>query len=253
MAIALRAAGTWTFGINTFSVPIPAAQLTGDLILLFASAKPHDSGRSVSGWTSPTNSSASSGTTAAGVDTGSMWGEIWYKEAASDTETDPTLTEGTPTWNVAGAVTYVFSKAANETWQEPVIFWAADEGSGTGISLTYSADPGGKAGDYVVLAAGINTDAMGPLTADLAPSWTGITFGTADPGIEGETTSGGDMSGHIMSRPVSSGTSSAAPTATGTGTASGGADRLISCFIRLRVTTPGSLLYRTRQRGRIVR
>ena len=114
--------------------------------------------------------------------------------------------------------------------------FGADEVTGTAISITYASDPGGVAGDYVMLAASINTDAMGPLTTDLTPAWTGITFGTADPGIEGESTTGGDQSEHYMSRPVSSCTSSAAPTATGTGTATGGADRLEGGFIRLRVT-----------------
>lgn len=236
MAIALRAAGAWSFGINSITPAIPAAQLTGDMMLLFAAGKPHDLGWSVSGWTSL--GSSSSGTTAAGVDTGSMKGQVWYKEATSDAEADPTVTEGSPAFNIAGAVVYVFSKGAGEVWEVPTAHWAADEASGTALSFTYSADPGGIAGDYVVLGAGINTDAMGPLTTDLVPVWTGITFGTADAGIEGETTSGGDMAGHIMSRPVSSGTSSAAPTSTGTGTASGGADRAISFFSRLRVTTP---------------
>lgn len=241
MAIALRAAGAWLFGTNSITPVIPAAQLTDDMMICIGTGKPHDAGMSVTGWTSL--GSGASGTTAAGVDTGSMKLQAWYKVAASDTETNPTITEGSPTWNVMGGVVYVLSKGAGETWDTPVIAFGGDESSGTGISITFGSDPGGAAGDYVVLAAGINTDAMGPLTADLSPSWTGITFGTADAGIEGETTSGGDMAGHIMSRPVSSGTSSAAPTATGTGTASGGADRLEACFIRLRVTVSSEVAW----------
>lgn len=236
MSIALRAAGTWSFGINSLTPAIPVAQLTGDMMLLIASGKPFDLGWSVAtaGWKALAR--GESGTTAAGVDTGSMALQVWYKEATSDTEADPTLTEGSPTFNVAGAIVYVLSKGAQDSWDVPQVVYGADEVSGTSISVTFGSDPGGKAGDYVVLACGINTDAMGPLTTDLTPSWTGITFGTADTGIEGETTSGGDMAGHIMSQPVSSGTSSAAPTATATGTASGGADRLEACFVRLRVT-----------------
>lgn len=238
MAITLRSgASAWAFGVNSFAPTIPAAQVTGDMMLLIVTGKPFDSAWTAPGdWTSL--GSAASGSTAAGVDTGSMKTEVFYKEAASDTETNPTVTEGTPAWNVVGAIVHVFAKGAGEVWSTPVAVFGADESSGTGISVTFGSDPGGIAGDYVSVSCGINTDAMGPLTTDLTPSWTGITFGTADAGIEGESTLGGDMAGHVMSRPVSSGTSSAAPTATGTGTASGGADRLEAAFVRLRVTTP---------------
>ncbi len=245
MAIALRGAGAWTFGINSFSAAIPAAQVTGDMMLFIVTGKGFDVGWSVSttGWASLGR--GQSGTTVAGVDIGSMACEVWYKEATSDTETDPTVTEGVPGWNIVGGAVCVFSKAANETWNTPAAVYGADETTGTALSFTYASDPGGLGGDYVFLGAGINTDSIGPLTTDLVPVWTGITFGTADTGIEGETISGGDMSGHYMSRPVTSGTSSAAPTSTGTGTATGGADRAESVFVRLRVQVQAaaSLLY----------
>lgn len=237
MAIARRGAGAWSFGINSITPTIPTAQEVGDMMLLIAVGKPYNLGWSVStaGWASLGR--GQSGTTGAGVDTGSMACEIWWKEATADPETNPTVTEGTPAFNVAGAAVCVFSKAAGDVWETPEITFGADETTGTSISIIFGADPGGIANDYVFLGCGINTDAMGPLTTDLTPSWTGITFGTADAGIEGESTSGGDMAGHYMSRPVNSGTSSAAPTATGTGTATGGSDKLEACFVRLRTTT----------------
>ena len=216
---------------------IPAAQVTGDMMIAIAAGKPFDLGwfQSEGGWTSLGR--GQSGTTAAGVDTGSMAVQVWYREATSDTEANSVLTESTPTWNVATGAVCVFSKGAGETWSTPVAVFGADEISGTGISVAYASDPGGTAGDYVLLACGINTDAMGPLATDLTPAWTGITFGTADPGIEGEGTAGGDMAAHYISYPVTAGTSSAAPTATGTGTASGTADRLEAVFVRLRVAS----------------
>lgn len=239
MAIALRANGTATTGsIGPSITPaIPAAQLTGDMMLCYIFGKPFDAAWSISaGWTSLGR--GESGTTAAGIDTGSMAMQVWYREATSDADTNPTITEGTPAWNCAQGVIQVFSKGAGEVWSTPVIQYAADETNGTAISVTFGSDPGGLGGDYVSLACGINTDAMGPLTSDLAPTWTGITFGTPDTAIEMENVSGGDMAAHVISIPVSSGTSSAAPSMAGTGTASGGADRLEGSFIRLRVTTP---------------
>jgi hypothetical protein len=236
VAIALRAAGTPSGGlVASTAIAVPAAQLTGDMMLLIAGGKPFDLGWSAPGdWTSL--GSAASGTTAAGIDTGSMKMQVWYKEATSDTEANPTLTEDSPVWNVVMGVIYVFSKDANETWAIPEIRYAADETTGTALSFTFASNPGGTTGDYVCLACAINSDTMGPLATDLTPTWTGVTFGTADTATEFESTSGGDMAGHVITRPVSSGTASAAPSMTGTGTGTGGADRAEGAFIRLRVS-----------------
>lgn len=244
MAIALRDNGAWVSGANSITPVIGAAQVTGDMMLLFVTGKPFDAG-----WTAPGGwaslGSAASGSTAAGVDTGSMKAEVFWKEAVSDTETNPLVTETTPVWNVAAAQVCVFSKGAGETWVTPVIAFGGDETNGSGISVTFGSNPGGAAGDYVYLACGINTDAMGPLLTDLSFVWTGITFGTPDAANEGESTLGGDIAVHSITNSVSSGTSSAAPTTTGTGTLSGGADRLEAVFVRLRVSAGAatSLIY----------
>ena len=237
MAIAIRSTGSWSATSAASITQGLTGEEIGDMMILVAAGKPFDMGWSVgtAGWTSAGR--GESGTTAAGVDTGSMALQVWYKEATSAAETDPTVTEGSPAWNVAQVGYRIFSKGAGETWVTPVVVFGADETNGTDISVTFASDPGGVAGDYVVLACGINTDAMGPLTTALTPSWTGITFGGADSAQNAEGITGGDMAAHMTSRSVTSGTSSAAPTVTGTGTASAGADRLEACFIRLRVTT----------------
>lgn len=236
MAIAWRGTGGGVSGINNLTPTVSAAQLVGDMMILIANGKPYNLGWSVatSGWASLGR--GQSGTTAAGVDVGSMTTEVWYKEALVDPETDPTVTEDTPVFNVANAIVLVFSKDASEAWETPVVVFGADETNGTDISVTYASDPGVAAGDWVIADCGMNTDALGPLTAALTPAQTGVTFGATTVRREAETASGGDMSMHSTTTPVTSGTSSAAPTATGTGTASGGADRLESAFIRLRVS-----------------
>lgn len=238
MAIGVRTPNSPVFGTNSLSPIIAAAQVTGDMMILIAGGKPYDLDWEVttSGWT--LLSAGTSGTTAAGVDTGSMKMGIWYKEAVSDTEGTPTVTELTPAFNVAGAVVQIFSKGAGEVWDIPVAVYGADEVSGTAISVTFDSDPGVTTGDLVITACAINTDAMGPLTGDLVPTQTGVTFGSTTQRTEGETISGGDMALHVSTTPVNSGTGTAVPLATGTGTASGGADRLEAAFIRLRVSTP---------------
>jgi hypothetical protein len=237
MAIAIRAAGTAVFGVNALTPTIDAAQVTGDMMILIAGGKPYDLGWSVatSGWNAL--SRGESGTTAAGIDDGSMAMQVWWKEATSDTETDPQVTEGTPTFNVAGAVVVVYQKFVGEVWETPVVVYGADETDGTGISVTFASDPGVVADDLILTACAINSDAMGPLTGDLTPAQAGVTFGATTQRVEQETTSGGDMSLHVSSTFATAGTSSAAPTATGTGTASSSlTDRLEAAFIRLRVS-----------------
>lgn len=241
-SIALREAGAWTATSAASVTPvIPASQDTGDMMICIATGKPFDLSWSfpAAGWASL--GTASSGTTAAGVDTGSMKVEVWYKVAQTSTESNPPVNESGNTFNVVQAAVCVFSKGAGEVWSTPVVTFGADETTGTAISVTFDADPGGVAGDYVMYACGINTDAMGPIVGGaLSVTWTGITFGTADAIVEGEGTTGGDMASAYRTRPVSSGTSSAAPVMTGTGAGTGGADRLEGVFIRLRATTPST-------------
>jgi hypothetical protein len=242
VAIALRHAGTFTGGLTASgAIAIDASQLTGDMMIALGMGKPFNAAMSISGWT--LLGSGSSGTTAAGIDTGSMKISAWYKEAVSDTETNPTLTEGTPAWNVVQGIVMVFSKGASEAWSTPVAVFGADEVTGTAISITLASDPGGAAGDYLAMGVAINSDTMGPLTADLTLAWTGITLGAYNTAVEGETTTGGDMAAQVRSVPVSSGTSSAAPVMSGTGTGTGGADRAEGIVIRLRVTAATTRAY----------
>jgi len=239
MAIGYRANGGVDFGINSLTPTIDPSQVTGDMMILIAGGKPFDLGWSVgaAGWTAL--GSGASGSTAAGVDIGSMKFQVWYKVATTDTEANPTLTEGTPAFNIVGCSLHIFSKGAGEVWGTPVVVYGADETDGTALSFTFASDPGVTAGDHILCGVAVNTDAIGPLTANLTPAQTGVTFGATTERNEGETTSGGDMSFHSTDTPVTSGTGSAAPTATGTGTASGGdIDRAEAAFIRLRVSTP---------------
>jgi hypothetical protein len=215
---------------------IPIAQLTGDMMLLLVAGKPYDGAASVdtAGWTQLAE--FTDGTVAAGVDTGSMQVTAWYKEATSDTETNPTLTEGSPTWNVFGAFVMVFSKGAGETWATPTIVGGGDNSAGTDFTVNAS-DPSVTTGDYCVSFAGFRSDAATPCSSHITPSQSGATFtDTHDPATDGETTSGGDM-GMCATRSTVSGTGfstlllSATLAASHTGSAA---------LIRLRVTTPAT-------------
>jgi hypothetical protein len=243
MAIGFRAAGAWSWATtNTQSPAIPAAQVTGDLMVCFYQTKPYSDSPTINqSWNSL--GPYTSGTNAAGVDNGSMQVRIFWKIAVSDTETDPTITNTTN--NLSGAVIAVFSKASTENWETPVARGGFDN-TGTGISITVESDPGIISGDYVVYGVGFNTDAATPESArDITT--TGVTYGTDTIATTGtaEDTGGGDGGGFFYYVPASSGTSSAAPVITATA----GTATLESAGImaRLRVTpvavmsAPGSI------------
>jgi len=244
VAITFVGNGGQAASADSITPAIHANQAVGDLMILFASGKPFNLGWSVAtaGWTSIGR--GESGTTAAGIDLGSMVIEVWYKIAIAAPETAPTVTEGSPLFNVVMGSVLTFRKATNESWVIPTVVFGADEVTGTSVSATMSADNNVAAGDRVMCLVAANTDAMGPFTTDATPTQTGVTFGGVAVRDDGETLTGGDMAAHSTDLAVSSGASSAAAVITATGTASGGADRVEVGYVRLRVAgTPGLPLF----------
>lgn len=237
MAIGVRAVVAAVYSANGVTPAMPVAQEVGDLCVFIASGKPYNLGWSVgsAGWNALGR--GESGTTAAGIDLGSMVAQGWYNIADADPETAPTLTEGSPTFNVIGGWLIVFSKDASETWETPVLVFGLWETDNVNVSVTFASDPGVTAGDLILCFIGANTDAFGPVLTILTPAQTGVTFGTTTSQENSETATGGDMAFHATTTPVNSGTGSAAPTATAVGTLTG--PDVLRCelgFMRLRVT-----------------
>ena len=229
MAISLGSVGSAAFGANGFAVSLPSSS-AGAMLLLLAGVKPFNGGWSVSGWNAL--GSFTSGSTAAGTDAGSMKVQAWWKEH-SGSESDPTLTEGSPAWNVAGAFIHAWQKEAGEVWETPVMVGGGDS-TGPDISITCDADPGLTAGDAACAWIATPSDADAPLATAVAWTATGVTpthqtMHATDP----ETTTGGDMA--LVGRRTSSmtGTASAAPVITATLAA---AHEAAGALIRLRVT-----------------
>lgn len=237
MAIAFRGANSTIAGTSSLTPTIHTSQVVGDMMILVAGGKPYDLGWSVSGWTSMGR--GQSGTTASGVDVGSMALECWYKEAAADPETDPTITEGAPTWGIVAGYVLVFSKGAGETWATPTIVFGADETTGTDVSATMSADNSVDANDLVIALCVANTDAFGSFTTDVTATQTGVTFGTWTARNANGSVTGDQMAWDTSTAPVTAGPSSAAAVLTATGTATGGADRCELGYVRLRLGAPG--------------
>ena len=233
MAIRIRAVGTPVYGIANLTPVIPTAQLTGDMMICLYGTKPYSDAPTINqGWTSL--GYATDGTVAAGTDVGSMQTRVFYKIAASDTETDPIVTNSTN--NVSTAVIIVFQKDAVETWSAPVGAGGGDATAGTDFSVTVSSDVGHTTGDMVIAGASFRSDAATPTTAR-AVFIAGCTLGTyvQAPATDPETTSGGDMSMTCGYVPVNSGISSAAPVMTATLAAAHTGSAYLA---RLRVTAP---------------
>lgn len=234
MAITFRAVGTPVFGVNSFSVGIPASAAAGDMMLLLVSGKPYNATISAStGWTFLND--YTNGTVGAGVDVGSMEVSVWYKEH-DGSESNPTLTEGSTTWNVLGAVIVVWQKGAGDTWDTPAIAGGGDASAGTGFSVTTEANPGITTGDVVTTFGGFRSDAATPLSVHLTQTATGVTFTNTHVLTDPETTTGGDM-GMCVNRATVSGTATAAPVISGTLAASHTGSAML---VRLRVTSAGN-------------
>lgn len=249
MAIAHGATGTAVFGQNSITPTLPSASIT-NMMLLLCGGKPYNRGIGANpagqGWTSL--GTFSDGTTAAGVDVGSMIVEAWYKEHTGS-ESNPTITEGSPTYDVMGALVMVFTKAANETWDTPVMVGGGDATAGTGFSVTAGSNPGITAGDHCISFAAFRSDAATPCSSHLVATATGATFSnTHDPATDPESTTGGDM-GMCVNRATVTGTASAAPVIAAT---LGASHTGSAAFIRLRVTPlpagPGHRKQRTAHR-----
>src|SRR5262245_49240171 len=191
MAISFRATGTALFGTTNISPAIPASTAAGDMMLLLVGGKPYNAGVSVSGWTQL--STFSDGTTAAGNDLGSMFVTAWYKQH-SGSESNPTITAGSPAWNVVGGLIMVFQKGGSDSWSTPVMVGGGDASSGTGFSVTAGSNPGVTAGDFLISWLAAMSDACTPCSTHLVATQTGSTFSnTHDPTTDPETMTGGDM------------------------------------------------------------
>src|SRR3990167_2223142 len=117
MTIALRAAGAWTPGTSGFTVTLPAGATTGGIMLLFLGAKPYSGAVSnITGWTRITDAGGTNGTTASGVDTGSVIWACFYREWQSG-DGNPTV-QAVNTSAPALAVILYFSRTA-DSWETP--------------------------------------------------------------------------------------------------------------------------------------
>lgn len=237
MALSWKGDAALTVGQTASFAPAMPTHAAGDMLLAIWSGKPFDGTVTVetAGWNFL--ASAASGSTAAGVDVGSMKVAVWWKEATSSSETAPTFTEGATAWNVAGGGVIAWQKDVGKIWVTPVAVAGGDEDLGANVSITVGSDPGVTAGDGITIGFGVCSDASAPLTAGPTITQTGVTFGAVTKDRDQESTAGGDHAMITAHCVVSSGTGSAAPVIGGT-VADSGSPRWIGGVIRLRQEDP---------------
>jgi hypothetical protein len=200
VTVAFRAVGTWQDGstglVADEVLAVPAAQVTGDMCVAIGCWKDFGITAQISGWTELFE--GADGTTGTGANVGSMKIGIWYKEATSDAEADPTLDFSTTTGLIGEGVIIVFSKSAS-FWETPVAVtqtWAASAGPASrDASTTCTVASGGA----VIGVAAIRDDSatFTRATTAISDAASAITWNgnyAESPATHASTTDGNDMS-----------------------------------------------------------
>ena len=218
MPIDIRADSGWAdTSLESLAIPLPT-HAAGDMLVIRICGKLYTNTYSLdNGWTAVAAKFDSPGGVAGGAGSGDTGVQAWYKEAASASETNPTLTVGggsnsIPT--IYSALSYM--KDSGETWETPV----GDGGAATGAD---SADITAPIQSHVSVVAGDMVDFFYVITDNTtctvpSISQPGVTFDTIieAPAAAISTTTGNDGAADGGAALALSGTSSGAATVTGT-------------------------------------
>lgn len=199
---------TQATGSTSLTVGIPGSTAAGNLLLLCVVGKyPPNVPTQPSGWTLITNGQHSGGAGSAGADSGSVHVSVFYKVSAGSE--GGSVVVSIPSGNSAAGVVLRY---ANETGEWGIAAtYGADSTQGTAYSITGADDPGITAGDMVTVVAGTNTDLY--TYSAQAVAATGISaWGTVVERFDAGATNGDQCWFSISEHPVTTGTSSAAPT-----------------------------------------
>jgi hypothetical protein len=159
MTVSFRAVGSWENGATGLTADEvlsgPAAQVTGDLVIVIGCWKDFAITAQVSGYTELIE--IADGTTATGNGTGSMKIGVWYKIATSDAEADPTLDFSTTT-NLLGEGTIIVFSKSEANWLTPEYRQAAWTASGGPQTISAGSTVTVPTGGAVLGIAAIRDD-----------------------------------------------------------------------------------------------
>jgi hypothetical protein len=208
MAITPRATGTYVDGTANIQPGIPGGATAGDMMILLYATKPYNDVPTIDqNW--GLLGFATDGTTAAGVDVGSMQVRAYWK-VHTGSETNPTITNSTN--NVSAAVIIVFQRTSSSyQWVSPVGAGGGDATAGTGFSITASRNFGISANDVLVAMAAFRSDAAVPGALTLAATTATIGSVTKSPGTDLASGTGGDIGMTVGYASASGSAATAAP------------------------------------------
>lgn len=209
MAITLRAAGAWAAGTTSVAPTIPGGTAAGDIMLLHVVCKPFSATiNTPTGWTLVPGTDGANGSTASGIDSGSVQQKTFFRLWVTG---DGTPTVSITSGNVALGVIKSFQKASAAGWAHPLGAKGSDTSSGTGFSLTMDQDPGITNGDMLdavsVIAGDNSTFGTPTMTATSAT----LAAVTESPATEGTTAGGNDLEATAGHSACTAGTATAAP------------------------------------------
>ena len=200
MAASAKNVGAWAASNATTQVVTLPAHAAGDMLFVVAACKPYTAAPTITnpatGWTRLYT--YADGTVANGNGTGSVRQVLFYREAASAAETNPTVSWGT-TSAPGIAVAGVLQKDAGDTWNTPLAT-NGNTNAATGISVSL-ADPGIAAGGI-----GLVVHTTRDNSALTVPNWTqtSATLGTLTewPATAISSATSNDMAGDMAYRTV---------------------------------------------------
>lgn len=203
MTISARSGASWATGSTSLSVSLPSGVSAGDMLILTVGGKPYDATiNTPTGWTL-IGSQQTNGSTASGVDSGSVTWAVFYKKAtASESSVSVSITSG----NVFAGAINCFTKTKG-AWRTPTAYFGSDTTSATDFEIvgTGSINIFDEAGDGV-LAFGVlpgNNATFG--TIDIRASGATITGEAKNPATDAATATGDDLAATCAWTTVTSG------------------------------------------------
>jgi MSHA biogenesis protein MshQ len=209
MAIAFGAAGAVAnTATTTLTLAYPTGITAGQLIVMCICNKyPPNTPTTPAGFTLAANAQGTGGSGAAGIDTGTVYMTVYYRIAPSALSGNVSITVTGN--NVAIGRIFRYTNATNN-WDVSAANGADNTAGSTAWLTTMNVNPGLTAGDWVIVASGINTD-LYTFSAQ-APAEASTTFGATVERQDSGTTSGQDCALVVTDTPVTAGTSTVAPT-----------------------------------------
>ena len=192
MAISHRASGSWAYAASGSVTPTLPTHASGDMLIVRVAYKSSaiatcTASTATSGWE---KIGEIGGSTNSGNGTGTVACAAFWKEAASASETNPTITFSQTVTQV-GHVAQSYQKGGGDTWNTPTGAGAQDTSSGAGLVCALSVSLGIVPGDMLDFFCGIADDTTFSVRARGNPP--SLTYTEANhPATAGSDTSGAD-------------------------------------------------------------